>query len=86
MDRRLALAYRNRSGEIARRRLKFLLTADKTGFSPETLEMLREDICRAVSKYMDVDPGQIEMRVRNGLLPVLYAAIPIKGPFVRGTI
>ncbi len=86
MDRRPAAPQKRRSGEIARRRLKFLLTADETGFPPETLEMLRDDICRTVSKYMEVDSAQIEMRVRNGLMPALYTVIPIKSPLVRGTM
>ena len=41
------------SGEIARKRLKLLLVADKTNCSPEFLEMIRDDIFEVVSKYME---------------------------------
>ena len=42
---------RERSGSVARRRLKILLAADKTGCSPELLEMLKSDLCRGLPVY-----------------------------------
>ncbi len=92
MDRRILIS-RRRSGEIARRRLKILLTTDKTGVPPETLEMLKRDLCSVVSRYMDIEPSRIEICVRPvphepddaAALPSLCTVIPIKGTIVKGT-
>ena len=60
---------RERSGSVARRRLKILLAADKTGCSPELLEMLKGDLCRVLSRYMEVDSDRMEVRVERMPLP-----------------
>ena len=73
---------RERSGSVARRRLKILLAADQTGCSPE---MLKSDLCRVVSRYMEVDSDRMEVRVERMPLPgyaqdmpALCANIPIR--------
>ncbi|MBE7722766.1 MAG: cell division topological specificity factor MinE, partial [Lacrimispora celerecrescens] len=43
------------SGEIARNRLKLLLVADKADCSPEIMQMIKDDMVRVVSRYMDID-------------------------------
>ena len=82
-----------RSGEIARKRLKLLLVADKTNCSPEFLEMIKDDIFQVVSKYMDIDPEEIEVGITNTLfhgvpdpVPVFYANIPIRCLSYKGII
>ncbi len=95
--RRTAVLRKKRSGAIAARRLKFLLTADQTGIPPEVLAMLRGDICRVISRYVDVDASGMELRVRcsHGESPgeetadspaVLYTAIPVRNLRLKGTI
>ena len=83
----------NRSGEVARKRLKLLLAADKTNCSPEFLEMIKEDIFLAVSRYLEIEQGDIEIgltksRPADGTegVPALYAAIPIDGRLIRGHV
>lgn len=73
------------SGEIARKRLKLLLVADKTNCSPEFLEMIRDDIFEVVSKYMETDSGEIEVGLTKAMfsglpdyVPALYANIPVR--------
>ena len=44
------------SGEIARKRLKHLLTADRAGCSPELLDLIRADFLRIRSV---TSPGSI---------------------------
>ncbi|MCI8534379.1 MAG: cell division topological specificity factor MinE [Hungatella sp.] len=73
------------SGEIARKRLKLLLVADKTNCSPEFLEMIRDDIFEVVSKYMEIDSGEIEVGLTKAMfsglpdyVPALYANIPVR--------
>ena len=73
------------SGEIARKRLKLLLLADKTNCSPEFLEMIKDDILQVVSKYMEIDSGDIEVGLTKAFfhgisdcVPALYTNIPIR--------
>ena len=75
------------SGNIAKKRLEFLLIADRAGCTPEILEMLK-----VISRYMMIDPEQLEVKVihmdhkRVGeKLPVLYASIPVRELLVKGT-
>lgn len=82
-----------RSGEIARRRLRLLLMADKTNCSPEFLEMIKDDIFLAVSRYLEIDRGDIEVGLTRPRIPdepdsvlALYAAIPIDGRLIRGHV
>ena len=90
MDRILGLRKR-RSGEVARKRLKLLLVVDKTGCSPELLEMLKSDICRVISRYLEVEPGKMEVGIRKtsfcgseDTIPALYAYIPIYSLTYKG--
>lgn len=90
MDWILGLRKR-RSGEIARNRLKLLLVADKTGCSPELLDMLRSDICHVIARYLEVNPGEMEVGIRKAsfrgskdTMPALYAMIPIRSVTYKG--
>lgn len=83
---------KRRSGEVARTRLKLLLVADKAGCSPELLDMLKNDMCHAISRYMEVDSGEMEVGIRKTSLhgmkdtiPALYAYIPIHSLTYKGT-
>lgn len=92
MDRILG-AHRRRSGEVARKRLKLLLVTDKTGCSPELLEMLKSDMCHVISKYLEVDSGKMEVGIRKtsvcgseDTIPALYAYIPIYSLIYKGML
>ena len=80
-----------RSGEIAIRRLKLLLVADKADCSPELIEMIRHDICAALSKYMDVDAARMEIAVKHQedtsserYTTTLYAKLPVHSMRLKG--
>ena len=80
-----------RSGEIAIRRLKLLLVADKADCSPELIEMIRRDICVALSKYMDVDAARMEIAVKHQedtsserYTTTLYAKLPVHSMRLKG--
>ena len=80
-----------RSGEIAIRRLKLLLVADKADRSPELIEMIRRDICAALSKYMDVDAARMEIAVKHQedtsserYTTTLYAKLPVHSMRLKG--
>lgn len=73
------------SGEIARKRLKFLLVSDRAGCSPELLEMIKNDFFHTVSRYMEIDHSEMTICVLrtagegyHGNLPALYLNIPIR--------
>ena len=85
------LAKRN-SGCIAKRRLGLILITDRAGCTPEILEMIREDMIKAVSKYMEIDAKGLEMKVfradetgTGARLPVLCASVPIRALLSKGT-
>lgn len=80
-----------RSGEIAIRRLKLLLVADKADCSPELIEMIWRDICAALSKYMDVDAARMEIAVKHQedtsserYTTTLYAKLPVHSMRLKG--
>ena len=80
-----------RSGEIAIRRLKLRLVADKADCSPELIEMIRRDICAALSKYMEVDAAAMEITVKHQenasserYTTTLYAKLPVHSMRMKG--
>lgn len=73
------------SKSVAKDRLKLVLIHDRANCSTELLEMMRMDILKTISKYMDFDEEELELKVSStrsdtsGLdVPALYANIPIK--------
>lgn len=43
------------SGEIAKDRLKYLILKDRVSCTGETLDMIKQDIIRVISDYIDID-------------------------------
>jgi len=71
------------SKDIASDRLKLILIHDRADFSPEFLEMIKSDILKVISKYAEIETGEIEVRLTTteeyeGSAPALIASIPIK--------
>jgi cell division topological specificity factor len=73
------------SRDVAKDRLKLLLIHDRINCSPDLLEMMKTDIIRVISNYMDIDEDELDIQIgqtksegSNGSVPVLYANIPIK--------
>ena len=72
------------SGEIARKRLKHLLIADRAGCSPELLDLIRADFLRSVSRYLEIDPGDVTLRILRTsseqpaeVVPAVCASVPV---------
>ena len=63
------------SGEVAKDRLKLLLVSDRSNCSPETMELIKNDIIKVISKYMEI---QITQNSEESEGPALYANIPIR--------
>ncbi|HJC47720.1 MAG TPA: cell division topological specificity factor MinE [Candidatus Lachnoclostridium pullistercoris] len=82
---------RKNSGELAKDRLRLILIADKTDCSPGMIEMVKEDLAAAVSRYMEIDRRGIQIQIREETaaagrkIPALYANIPILHMGNKGT-
>jgi cell division topological specificity factor len=71
------------SKDIASDRLKLILIHDRAEFAPDFLEMIKCDILKVISKYAEIETGEIELRLTTkeeyeGNSPALIASIPIK--------
>ncbi|MCI8453648.1 MAG: cell division topological specificity factor MinE [Lachnospiraceae bacterium] len=90
--RLLEILTKQNSGSIAKRRLKFLLISDRAGCTPEVLEMIKDDMIKSISKYMEIDTEGLEIRITKagdrgapGKLPILYASIPVRTLYTKGS-
>ncbi len=71
---------RPKSAQVAKDRLKLVLSYDRTNLSPEILSQLQEDIVRVISQRVEIDPSKISIstqRAEGG--DHLIADIPIRG-------
>ena len=73
------------SSNVAKDRLKLLLVSDRANCSPETMEMIKNDIIKVIAKYMEIDIEGLDIQItqtesdgENGNVPALIANIPIK--------
>ena len=73
------------SSDVAKDRLKLLLVSDRANCSPEVMEMIKNDIIKVISKYMEIDTDGLDIQItstesdsNNGSVPAIFANIPIK--------
>ncbi|HHU62659.1 MAG TPA: cell division topological specificity factor MinE [Clostridiales bacterium] len=72
------------SKNIAKERLKLLLVHDRTNVSPQFLNMVKADIIKVVSDYIEIDHSGLEVRLGrhrksdDTIVSTLTANIPIK--------
>jgi cell division topological specificity factor len=73
------------SKDVAKDRLKLVLIHDRANVSPQFLEMLKSEIIKVITNYMDVDEDALEIQLTRtksddgeSMVPALYANIPIK--------
>jgi len=77
---------KNPSKNKAVDRLKLVLIHDRVNTSTVILEMLKTDIIKVISNYLEIDEDELDIQItnapsdndRNEQVPVLYANIPIK--------
>lgn len=72
----------NSSKNVATERLKLVLVHDRSNCSPEFLEMVKNDIMRTISEYIDIDEEGLDIKITQTTgddgKPALVANIPIK--------
>ena len=74
------------SGNVAKSRLQMVLFHDRLSISPQILELLKVDIIKVISNYMEIDQDGLDIKIsmnnqkRSSAdeTPVLTADIPIK--------
>lgn len=72
------------SGDVAKDRLKLVLVSDRANCSPEIMEMMRADIIKVISKYVEIDSDGLDIQITQTdiegarSVPALCANIPIK--------
>ena len=73
------------SKDIAKDRLKLVLIHDRSNVSPELLEMMRNEIIKVISNYIEIDDQELDIQITKtqsdedgSVVPALVANIPIK--------
>lgn len=73
------------SKDVAKERLKLVLIHDRANVSPQFLEMLKSEIIKVITNYMDVDESALDIQLTRtksddgeNYVPALYANIPIR--------
>ncbi|MGX6592298.1 cell division topological specificity factor [Cetobacterium ceti] len=73
---------KEKSGNIAKDRLKLVLIHDRSMISPRVLDDMRDEIIAVISKYVDIDRDSLNIEVSqsesNERRTTLVANIPIK--------
>lgn len=91
MFRLIEFLTKKNTGTIAKRRLQFVLIADRAGCTPEILEMIKDDMIKAISKYMEIDTAGLEIKItkvedrgKEENIPVLYVSVPVRVLLTKG--
>jgi len=70
---------RKRSAESAKERLQLVLVHDRTDLTPGQLEALKDDLLKAISNYIEIDPEAVQIGLeRDGRSQRLVADIPLR--------
>ncbi|MCE9647623.1 MAG: cell division topological specificity factor MinE [Chloroflexi bacterium] len=70
---------RKKSAESAKERLQLVLVHDRTDLTPEQLTALKDDLLKAISHYIDIDPDAVQIGLeRDGRSQRLVADIPLR--------
>ncbi|MDF2523448.1 MAG: cell division topological specificity factor MinE [Clostridiales bacterium] len=73
------------SKDVAKERLKLVLIHDRANVSPQFLEMVKGEIIKVITHYMDIDESALDIQLTktrsedgNSVVPALVANIPIR--------
>lgn len=69
----------NSSKDIAKERLRLVLVHDRANVSPQFLEMLKNELIRVISEYMEIDDRAMDVNLTSEENSVaLVASIPVR--------
>jgi len=72
---------KSKSADNAKERLKLVLIHDRTDLSPKSVEAMKNEILDVISRYIEIDPDAVVIRVtQEGREQRLVADIPLKSP------
>ncbi len=54
------------SGQIARKRMQFVLMHDRVDITPDMMEAVKNDMIRVLSRYMEIDNRSIKVDLEQG--------------------
>jgi cell division topological specificity factor len=75
----MGLFTRKRSASSAKERLQLVLVHDRTDLTPAALDALKDDLLKAISRYIEIDADAVQIGVeRDGRSQRLVADIPLK--------
>lgn len=57
----------NSSGAIAKDRLKYLILKDRVSCTTETLDMIKQDIIKVISNYIDIDKNNTKLTLEQDI-------------------
>jgi cell division topological specificity factor len=67
------------SASVAKNRLKLVLVHDRVKLSPQHMELLKQDLISAISKYIEIDTSQLEVSLtRSNQKTSLIVNIPVR--------
>ena len=74
----------SKSKDIAKERLKLVLIHDRANISPKFLDMIKDDIIKVISSYMEIEEADLDIRLSripqddDTYSTALVANIPIR--------
>ena len=75
---------KEKSKNVAKERLKLVLVHDRSDLSPKLLDMIKSDIIRVISEYVDIDEEGLDIKLTimkkdgdTSPISALVANIPI---------
>ncbi len=67
------------SKDIAKERLRLVLVHDRVNVSPQFMEVLKDDMIKVISNYMEINEKEMEVNLTNTNSSVaLVANIPVQ--------
>ena len=70
---------KRQSANNAKQRLQLVLIHDRTALSPGELEAMKDDLIRAVSRHVEIDPDTVTIELETeGRSQRLVADIPLR--------
>jgi len=67
------------SSEVAKNRLKMVLTHDRANISPGLIELIKDDIIKVIAQHLAIDPDTVEVNLtQTSSERRLVAEIPLQ--------